>query len=118
MPIRFVSGDLFSNAFRAKAFAHGCNCRGSMAAGIAVGFKERYPEMYEEYRRRCKAKPREFNPGDVFLWQQKGKPSTVGKGSCMFTKNTCLKLNTTVVARSASWPFPVSNVFDLHLIRC
>ena len=75
MPIRFVSGDLFSNAFGAKAFAHGCNCCGSMSAGIAAGFKDRYPEMYEEYRRLCKAKPREFNPGDVFLWQEKGKPS-------------------------------------------
>jgi len=46
-----------------------------MSAGIAAGFKDRYPEMYEEYRRLCKAKPREFNPGDVFLWPEKGKPS-------------------------------------------
>lgn len=40
-----------------------------MGAGIAVGFRQRYPEMYEEYRRRCKATPREFNPGDVFVWK-------------------------------------------------
>jgi hypothetical protein len=26
-----------------------------MGAGIAVGFRERYRTMYEEYRRRCKA---------------------------------------------------------------
>ena len=45
-----------------------------MGAGIAVGFKERYPEMYEEYRRRCKATPREFNPGDVFLWKDDERP--------------------------------------------
>ena len=75
MPTEFVSGDLFSNAFGASALAHGCNCRGSMGAGIAVGFKERYPAMYEEYRRRCKATPREFNPGDVFLWRERGKPA-------------------------------------------
>src|SRR5215469_12201663 len=74
MPIEFVSGDLFSNVFKAEALAHGCNCRGAMSAGIAVGFKERYPEMYQEYRRRCKAQPREFNPGDVFLWREMGKP--------------------------------------------
>jgi O-acetyl-ADP-ribose deacetylase (regulator of RNase III) len=75
MPIHYVAGDLFENAYHAQAFGHGCNCRGSMGAGIAVGFKERYPEMFEEYRRRCKATPREFNPGDVFLWKAADQPS-------------------------------------------
>jgi O-acetyl-ADP-ribose deacetylase (regulator of RNase III) len=74
MPIQYISGDLFANRFNALALAHGCNCKGSMGAGIAVSFKERYPAMYEEYRRRCKATPREFNPGDVFLWKEEGKP--------------------------------------------
>ncbi|HEV2457299.1 MAG TPA: macro domain-containing protein [Ktedonobacterales bacterium] len=69
MPIHYVSGDLLANEHHAEALAHGCNCRGSMGAGIAVGFRERYPAMYEEYRRRCKATPREFNPGDAFLWK-------------------------------------------------
>jgi O-acetyl-ADP-ribose deacetylase (regulator of RNase III) len=73
-PIQWVSGDLFSNRYDAQAFAQGCNCKGSMGAGIAVQFKERYPDMYEEYRRRCKATPREFNPGDVFLWKAEDKP--------------------------------------------
>lgn len=72
MPIQFVAGDLFHDRFGAQALAHGCNCQGSMGAGIAVGFKQRYPKMFEEYRRRCKAKPREFNPGDVFLWREEG----------------------------------------------
>jgi len=75
MPIKFVERNLFNNRFGAEAFAHGCNCQGAMGAGIAIGFKERYPEMYEEYRRRCKARPREFNPGDVFLWREEGKTS-------------------------------------------
>src|SRR4051812_45533503 len=34
MPIEFVSGDLFENAHGARAFAHGCNCQGSMGAGV------------------------------------------------------------------------------------
>lgn len=68
MPIQYVSGDLFVNRFNVQAFAHGCNCRGSMGAGIAVGFKARYPEMFQQYHQMCKADPREFNPGDVFLW--------------------------------------------------
>jgi O-acetyl-ADP-ribose deacetylase (regulator of RNase III) len=69
MPVHYISGDLLTNGVGAQALAHGCNCRGSMGAGIAAGFRERYPEMYEEYRRRCKATPREFNPGDVFLYK-------------------------------------------------
>ena len=75
MPIQYNSGDLFANEHAAQALAHGCNCQGSMGAGIAVGFRERYPAMYEEYRRRCKARTREFNPGDVFLWKDADRPS-------------------------------------------
>jgi O-acetyl-ADP-ribose deacetylase (regulator of RNase III) len=74
MAISYVSGDLFTNTYHTQAFAHGCNCAGSMGAGIAVGFRTRYPAMYEEYLRRCKATPREFNPGDVFLWKDAGQP--------------------------------------------
>lgn len=74
MAISYVTGDLFTNSYSAQAFAHGCNCAGAMGAGIAVGFRERYPAMYEEYRQRCKATPREFNPGDVFLWKDAGQP--------------------------------------------
>ena len=74
MPVEYVAGDLFANRFGAQALAHGCNCQGSMGAGIAVGFRERYPAMYEEYRRRCKATPREFNPGDAFLYKAPDGP--------------------------------------------
>jgi hypothetical protein len=36
MPIRLIAGDPFDNEDGARAFAHGCNCRGSMEAGIAA----------------------------------------------------------------------------------
>jgi O-acetyl-ADP-ribose deacetylase (regulator of RNase III) len=39
MPVEGISGDLFTNRFGAQALAHGCNCQGSMGAGIAVGFR-------------------------------------------------------------------------------
>ena len=74
MPIRYVAGDLFANEHQAQALAHGCNCQGVMGAGIAVGFRERYPAMYAEYRRRCQATPRQFNPGDAFLWKANAQP--------------------------------------------
>jgi O-acetyl-ADP-ribose deacetylase (regulator of RNase III) len=69
MPMCSVTGDLFANTHHAQALAHGVNCRGSMGAGIAMGFRERYPAMFAEYRHRCKAEPRQLNPGDVFPWK-------------------------------------------------
>src|SRR5579884_2320025 len=81
MPIEYVSGDLFRNRFHAQALAHGCNCQGSMGAGIAKGFKERYPEMFEEYHRRCKSEPRKFNLGDVFLWKTDDRPWVFNLGT-------------------------------------
>ena len=81
MPIEFVAGDLFANRFEAQALAHGCNCQGSMGAGIATGFRDRYPPMYEKYRRRCKAQPRQFNLGDVFLWKTTDQPWVFNLGT-------------------------------------
>jgi hypothetical protein len=48
MPIQFLAGDLFANDIGARVFAQGCNCQGSMGAGIAKGFWQRYPEIYKE----------------------------------------------------------------------
>ena len=79
--IEYISGDLFVNRYEVEAFAHGCNCQGAMGAGIATGFKERYPDMYEEYRRRCKADPREFNLGECFLWKADGQPWVFNLGT-------------------------------------
>lgn len=81
MAIEYVTGDLFANRFGAEAFAHGCNCEGSMSAGIATGFKQRYPEMFAEYRRRCKAAPPEFVLGSVFAWKEPGKPTVFNLGT-------------------------------------
>lgn len=81
MAIKYVSGDLFVNRVGADAFAHGCNLQGSMGAGIAKGFRERYPEMYEEYRQRCIAEPRRFNLGDSFFWRALDQPSVFNLGT-------------------------------------
>ena len=81
MAIKYLSGDLFENRFGAEAFAHGCNLQGSMGAGIAKGFKERYPEMYDEYRRRCRAEPRQLNLGDSFFWRGIDQPSVFNLGT-------------------------------------
>ncbi len=81
MSIKYVSGDIFLNQNHVQAFAHGCNCKGVMGAGIAVRFKNEYPEMFNEYQRRCKASPRQFNVGDAFLWKEKDKPFVFNLGT-------------------------------------
>jgi O-acetyl-ADP-ribose deacetylase (regulator of RNase III) len=52
-----------------------------MGAGIAKGFRQRYPKMYEEYRSRCKAKPRQFNLGDAWLWKDERRPWVFNLGT-------------------------------------
>src|SRR5947209_2641840 len=52
-----------------------------MGAGIASGFRDRYPEMFQEFRRRCKATPREFNLGAAWLWKEAGKPWVFNLGT-------------------------------------
>src|SRR5271156_4772010 len=81
MAVDYVSGDLFANVHSAQALAHGCNCQGSMGAGIAVGFRERYPAMYEAYRTRCKSRPRQFNLGDAWLWKAEDQPWVFNLGT-------------------------------------
>jgi len=63
MPVTFVEGDLFLS--RAQTLAHGVNCRGKMGKGIAVEFRRRFPDMYQEYRRRCHH--RLLKPGGYYL---------------------------------------------------
>ena len=66
MAADFVTGDLF--AADLPALAHGCNCKGSMGAGIAREFRRRYPAMYQAYRARCAEGA--FQLGDVMMWQE------------------------------------------------
>ncbi len=53
MSFEIIQGDLFINDFNFDALAQGVNCQGLMGAGIAVPFRENWPEMYEDYKDRC-----------------------------------------------------------------
>lgn len=62
--INFISkGDIFSLK-DVSSFAHGCNCAGAMGKGIALQFRQKFPQMYYEYKLLCKKGI--FVPGDVF----------------------------------------------------
>ncbi|WP_313672621.1 macro domain-containing protein [Sphingobacterium multivorum] len=58
------SGNIF-NLPDVKNYAHGCNCAGAMGKGIALQFKEKYNQMYLEYKKRCK--DGDFSLGMFFL---------------------------------------------------
>lgn len=70
MSIEFVRGDLLATP-ELSAIAHGCNCAGAMGKGIAKEIRDRWPRMYDEYRRRCQEQ--RFHLGDVFVWEDAGK---------------------------------------------
>lgn len=68
MLINYVAGDLFANENKAKAFAIDCNIEGVMNTQMGIAFRNRYPQMYQEYVQLCQAEPRQFRLGHVFTW--------------------------------------------------
>ena len=57
-------GDLFTSD--APILGHGINCKGAMRAGIATQFSKRFPDMYEWYKKECRAF--RIKPGHAYLW--------------------------------------------------
>jgi O-acetyl-ADP-ribose deacetylase (regulator of RNase III) len=51
--IDVLIGDIFES--HAQTVVNTVNCVGVMGKGIALEFKKRFPDMYEEYVRLCKA---------------------------------------------------------------
>lgn len=62
-------GDLFTS--NQAVIGHGVNTVGVMGAGIAVLFRRRWPSMYQEYRRQCRAG--ELVAGGCMIWET-GEP--------------------------------------------
>lgn len=62
--IRYLEGDIFKSP--AQTIVNTVNTVGVMGKGIALAFKERYPEMFEEYKRKCEKK--ELTTGKLMIW--------------------------------------------------
>ena len=52
--IKHIKRDIFES--NADIILHQVNCRGVMGSGVAKQVRDRYPRLYEDYKRRCKAK--------------------------------------------------------------
>jgi uncharacterized protein YwgA/O-acetyl-ADP-ribose deacetylase (regulator of RNase III) len=50
--IRVLLGDLFES--KAQTWVNTVNCVGVMGKGVALGFKQRFPDMFVDYEHRCK----------------------------------------------------------------
>lgn len=67
--ITYYTGSVF-NA-KAEAIVNTVNCTGVMGAGLALEFKLRYPEMYENYAEKCKT--HNIQVGRMDYYQEKDK---------------------------------------------
>ena len=63
--ITICKGDLLTSS--AQTLVNTVNCVGVMGKGIALLFKNRFPEMFEDYRRRCEAG--EVRLGQPYVWR-------------------------------------------------
>lgn len=52
--VKAVVGDMFKS--EAQTLVNTVNCVGIMGKGIALEFKNRFPDMFEDYRKRCEAR--------------------------------------------------------------
>jgi O-acetyl-ADP-ribose deacetylase (regulator of RNase III) len=71
--IKFITGDIFENA--ADIRINTVNCVGVMGAGIALAFKTKYPEMFNDYQRACKAGV--IRPGHLHFWKDLYSDETI-----------------------------------------
>jgi O-acetyl-ADP-ribose deacetylase (regulator of RNase III) len=62
--IRYVTGNLLEA--QAEALVNAVNCVGVMGKGIALQFKQQFPENYEQYRTACDRG--EVRPGQMFVY--------------------------------------------------
>lgn len=63
--IEFVKGDFFD--FDADIRINTVNCVGVMGAGVALVFKQKYPDMFKQYAKECKQGL--IRPGIPSVWQ-------------------------------------------------
>jgi len=68
--IEVMTGDLFESG--AQTLVNTVNCVGVMGKGIALGFKKRFPDMFEDYVIRCEQN--EVSLGRPYLYKSLALP--------------------------------------------
>lgn len=73
LKIKVLVSDLLQS--KAQTLINTVNCVGVMGKGIALEFKKRFPDMFEDYARRCERG--EVRPGVPFLYRDVFPPQIV-----------------------------------------
>lgn len=63
--VTFVRGDIFKSP--AQVLTNTVNCVGVMGKGVALEFKNRYPQMFGDYKSKCDEG--KVKPGQPYLWE-------------------------------------------------
>jgi O-acetyl-ADP-ribose deacetylase (regulator of RNase III) len=63
--VTFVKGDIFKSP--AQVLTNTVNCVGAMGKGVALEFKNRYPQMFNDYKSKCDQG--NVKPGQPYLWE-------------------------------------------------
>jgi len=63
--VKFTKGDMFEAAVDVRV--NTVNCVGVMGAGVALAFKNRYPDMFKDYQNACR--DGRVRPGTVHVWK-------------------------------------------------
>jgi O-acetyl-ADP-ribose deacetylase (regulator of RNase III) len=63
--VTFVKGDIFKSP--AQVLTNTVNCVGVMGKGVALEFKNRYPQMFGDYKSKCDQG--KVKPGQPYLWE-------------------------------------------------
>lgn len=71
--MKILVGDILQS--KAQTLVNTVNCVGIMGKGIALEFKKRFPEMFEDYAERCERK--EVKPGVPYLYKTLFPPQVI-----------------------------------------
>jgi O-acetyl-ADP-ribose deacetylase (regulator of RNase III) len=69
MKIKIQQGSIFESL--AQAYVNPVNCRGVSGKGLALDFKNKYPDNYEQYRKFCRDS--KLIPGRIHMGHEGGK---------------------------------------------
>ena len=67
--IHFVQGDMFATPY--DVLVNAVNCVGVMGKGLALTFRNKYPNNYTQYAQVCKSK--QLRPGQIFVTDINGQ---------------------------------------------
>jgi O-acetyl-ADP-ribose deacetylase (regulator of RNase III) len=104
--LHFVSGDMFRSTF--DVIVNPVNCVGVMGKGLALEFKQRFPENFQHYRNVCNR--RELHPGGILVYNERGqiiinaatKDDWRNPSEYVYVNNTCARIAEWCIAHPAA----------------